>query len=130
MYLFGIVWVAVFVLGIMIFVLAICSTLTVLVDDTLRIRFGPIGVIKKSWPLAEIVSVTTVTNPWYYGWGIHWTPHGLLYNVSGYGAVEVRLLSGRMFRIGTDEPEVLRSAIEQARAKKNPGISGTELRQG
>lgn len=122
MYLFGIVWVTIFVLGIMIIVLAIFSTLTVSVgEDTLRIRFGPVGLIKKGWPLAEIASVTTVTNPWYYGWGIHWTPNGPLYNVSGFGAVEVRLLSGKTFRIGTDEPEVLRSAIEQARVKKING---------
>ena len=122
MYLFGIVWVTIFVLGIMIIVLAIFSTLTVSAgEDTLRIRFGPVGLIKKGWPLAEIASVTTVTNPWYYGWGIHWTPNGPLYNVSGFGAVEVRLLSGKTFRIGTDEPEVLRSAIEQARVKKING---------
>lgn len=122
MYLFGIVWVTIFVLGIMIIVLAIFSTLTVSVGEgTLRIRFGPVGLIRKSWPLAEIASVTTVTNPWYYGWGIHWTPNGPLYNVSGFGAVEVRLLSGKTFRIGTDEPEVLRSSIEQARVKKNTG---------
>lgn len=112
MYLFGIVWVAVFVLVILIFALAICSTLTVLVgDDALRIRFGPVGLIKKSWPMAEIASVTTITNPWYYGWGIRWTPRGPLYNVSGYGAVEVMLHSGKIFRIGTDEPDVLFQAI-------------------
>lgn len=117
MYLFGIVWVTVFVLGIMIIVLAIFSTLTVSVgNDTLRIRFGPVGLIRKSWPLKDIVSVMAVTNPWYYGWGIHFTPHGTLYNVSGYGAVEVRLLSGKTFRIGTGEPEELRCAIEQARS--------------
>ncbi len=120
-YLFGIVWVAIAVLGIMIIVLAISSTLTATVtDDALRIRFGPVGLIRKSWPMAEIVSVTAVTNPWYYGWGIRVTPHGTLYNVSGYGAVEVRLFSGKSFRIGTDEPEVLRRAIEDARAKKKP----------
>ncbi|MDP2797559.1 MAG: DUF1673 family protein [Methanoregula sp.] len=124
-YLFGIVWVAVFVLGIMVVVLAICSTLTVSVtDDTLRLRFGPVGLIKKSWPMAEIASVTTVINPWYYGWGIRWTPHGRLYNVSGYGAVEVRLVSGKTFRIGTDEPEALKLAIEHAQyGGTDPGRS-------
>jgi hypothetical protein len=115
MYLFGIVWVTIFVLGILVFVLAISSTLTVSVgDDALRLRFGPVGLIKKSWPLAEIVSVSAVRNPWYYGWGIRWTPNGILYNVSGYRAVEVRMISGNTFRIGTDEPEALKLAIEQA----------------
>jgi hypothetical protein len=125
MYLFEMVWVTVLVLGIMIFVLATFSTLTVSIcDDTLRIRFGPAGLIRKSWPVADIASVTMVTNPWYYGWGIRWTPHGPLYNVSGYGAVEVRLLSGKMFRIGTDEPESLCRAIEKARTSRTmPGHS-------
>jgi len=112
MYLFVAVWVTFLVLGLMIIVLAICSTLTVAIqDDTLSIRFGPVGLIRKSWPLAEIDTVTTVTNNWYYGWGIRWTPHGLLYNVSGSRAVEVRLFSGKKFRIGTDEPEELSRAI-------------------
>ncbi|MEI7858142.1 MAG: hypothetical protein WCH85_11680 [Methanomicrobiales archaeon] len=115
MYFFVLVWVTIAVLGIMIVVLAIFSTLTVSIDyNALRIRFGPVGLIRKSWPLAEIASITAVTNPWYYGWGIRWTPRGPLYNVSGYGAVKVLLLSGKTFRIGTGEPEVLKLAIEHA----------------
>ena len=122
MFWFGIVWVTALVLGIMIFVLAIMSTLTVSVcEDSLRIRFGPLALIRKSWLLADIVSVTTVTNPWYYGWGIRITPRGVLYNISGFGAVEVTLLNGKTFRVGTDEPETLRKAIENARAGKCPG---------
>jgi hypothetical protein len=111
----GFVWIVALVLCIMVFVLAIMSTLTVsLTASHLRIRFGPVGLIRKSWPLTEIVSVAAVTNPWYYGWGIRWTPHGALYNVSGYGAVEILLYSGRKFRIGTNEPEALKTAIERA----------------
>lgn len=117
--LFGLVWITAIVLCIMIFALAIASTLTASVsDDVLRIRFGPLPLIRKSWPVAEIASVTTVTNPWYYGWGIRWTPSGPLYNVSGSSAVEVTLHSGRKVRIGTDEPEALCRAIEQARTGK------------
>lgn len=115
MFIFGPVWVTVIVTGIMILALAIFSTLTVSVQqDTLMIWFGPIRMIKKSWPMSEIASVTTVTNQWYWGWGIRWTPRGTLYNVGGLKAVEVTLVSGRVFRIGTDEPEELLRAIEQA----------------
>jgi len=122
-FLYGVVWITAFVLCIMVFVLSICSTLTVSIcDDTLWIRFGPIGLIRKNWPVADIASITIVTNPWYYGWGIRWTPSGPLYNVSGYGAVEVMLNSGKKFRIGTDEPESLSRAIEKARVGRNmPG---------
>ncbi|OPY37049.1 MAG: hypothetical protein A4E35_01512 [Methanoregula sp. PtaU1.Bin051] len=118
-YQFGFVWITAMVICILAFALSIFSTLTVSVcDDTLRIRFGPLPLIRKSWPVSEIASATTVTNPWYYGWGIRWTPTGPLYNVSGYGAVEVTLTSGKKVRIGTDEPEALQRAIEQAREKK------------
>jgi len=115
MILFGPVWVTLIVAGIMILALAIFSTLTVSVQqDALRIWFGPLRLIKKSWPISDIASVTTVTNRWYYGWGIRWTPHGPLYNVAGLEAVEVTLISGKKFRIGTDEPEELKRAIEKA----------------
>jgi hypothetical protein len=116
----GFEWVVLIVLGIMCGVLLICSDLTVTVDEReLRIRFGPAGLIRKSWSLDEIESVTTVSNPWYYGIGIHWTPRGVLYNVSGFQGVEVRLCSGTLFRIGTDEPEVLCRAIGPACSEKN-----------
>jgi len=113
---FGPVWVTVLVAGIMILALAIFSTLTVSVQqDSLRIWFGPLRLIKKRWPMSEIASATTVTNRWYYGWGIRWTPRGPLYNIAGLQAVEVTLVSGKVFRIGTDEPEKLLHAIERVR---------------
>ncbi len=59
MIVFGPVWVTVIVAVIMILALAIFSTLTVSVQqDALRIWFGPIRLIRKSWPISEIASVT------------------------------------------------------------------------
>lgn len=113
-YLSGIVWVTILVVVILAVVLSIMSTLTVRVDkEALRIRFGPVGLVRKQWPVREIVSVSAVKNPWYYGYGLRITPFGPLYNVSGPDAVEVRLASGKVFRIGTDEPEALKRAIEK-----------------
>ena len=101
--------------GLMVFLLALFSTLTVRVDGGyLSLAFGPIHLFRKSWPLFDITSVVVVRNPWYYGWGIRWTPHGPLYNISGYDAVEVTLSSGKKFHIGTDEPEDLKRTIEKA----------------
>lgn len=115
----GIEWVALIVLCILVFVLSITSSLTVsLGSGLLRIRFGPLPLVRKSWPVAEIVSVTTVTNPWYYGFGIRWTPSGMLYNVSGKHAIEVLMDDGTMFRIGTDEPEALKNAVERAQESR------------
>ncbi|PKG33199.1 MAG: hypothetical protein CW742_04230 [Methanoregula sp.] len=113
----GFFWVTGMVVAILVFLLAIMSTLTVSVEsDRLRIWFGPIRLVRKEWLLSEIVSATDVTNAWYFGWGIRWTPGGPLYNVSGFKAVEVLLVSGKRFRIGTDEPDALIAAIEHATA--------------
>ena len=95
--------------------LALFFSLTVEIDAThLSFRFG-IGLIRKRVPLAEIVEAQPVRNHWLYGWGIHRTPHGWLYNVSGWEAVEITLASGKRFRLGTDEPRRLAQLLRLAR---------------
>ncbi|MDH7510093.1 MAG: hypothetical protein QHH04_03505 [Methanolinea sp.] len=112
---FGPVWVVLPVAIVMVLILAMFSTLTVSVrKDTLSLAFGPVRLFRRSWPLSGIATVTIVKNPWYYGWGIRWTPRGPLYNISGFYAVEVTLVSGKVFRIGTDEPGELKRAIGNA----------------
>lgn len=87
-------------------------SLTVTVDDqSVRWHFGP-GFWEREMPLETIESVKQASNKWYYGWGIRKIPHGWLYNVSGLSAVEVRAKSGRLVRLGTDQPEALERAIE------------------
>ena len=93
----------------------IFSSLHVEVDDTtLRWYFGR-GVPKFSIPLHEIQDARVVKNSWIYGLGIHLTPSGWLYNVSGSKAVEVTRLNGKRVRIGTDEPDALLAAIASGR---------------
>lgn len=88
--------------------------LTVEVDDTeLRFRFG-IGLIRKRYPVADIIACRPVKNRVLYGWGIKLTPHGWLYNVSGLDAVEIEFGNGKKIRLGTDEPAQLTRAIEAA----------------
>ena len=90
------------------------STLTVEVDaEAIRLRFG-IGLVRKRIGLAEVRSWQAVRNPWYRGWGIRWIPGGVLWNVSGFDAVELVLADVRRVRIGTDEPAALVSAIDRA----------------
>ncbi|MEA3308181.1 MAG: hypothetical protein U9Q70_01535 [Chloroflexota bacterium] len=81
-------------------------------DDSLAFWFG-VGLIRKQIPLSEIVHTQIVRNPWYYGWGIHLTPHGWVYNIAGWQAVEMELRSGKKFRLGTDEPEQLLVALKK-----------------
>jgi len=101
------------VLAVLLVSAALFSTLTVEVDARqLRFRFG-LGLIRKRIDLSDVRHFAVVRNPWWYGWGIHFTPRGMLYNVSGSGAVELQLDNGKRLRIGTDEPEALCSALEQ-----------------
>jgi hypothetical protein len=94
--------------------LILFSSLTILVDDTtLAWWFGPgtPGLIRKSIALGDIATVSVVRNPLWYGWGIHHTPRGWLYNIAGRDAVEVTLRSGRQFRLGTDDTDTLAQTI-------------------
>jgi hypothetical protein len=105
---------------------ALFATLTVEVDQhQLRFRFGP-GLIGKKIDLADIRHFAPVRNSLWYGWGIHFTPRGVVYNVSGLGAVELHLQDGRRLRIGSDEPEALCRALEQVLGPCEP-LSATEV---
>ena len=70
-----------------------------------------------------------VRNPWYTGWGIRLGSGYVLWNVSGFDAVELDFASGRRFRVGTDEPSALVSAIERVRgeAVAVPAAAGRPL---
>lgn len=96
-------------------VLVLFSSLTVEVDgEALRIVFGP-GFVRHTWSIDRIRSWRAVRNPWWYGRGVHLTPGGWLYNVSGYEAVEIVFADGRRCRIGTDDPSGLINVLEAIR---------------
>ena len=100
---------AIFVGGLVVF-----STLTVEIDRrTFRFYFT-FGFWKREFLLEDICSVEVVRNPVYYGVGIRYTPRGWLYNVSGLSAVELEIQGEGFIRVGTDEPERLKEALEQA----------------
>ena len=93
----------------------IFHSLTVeITDNELRWYFGP-GLWSYSLALDEISSVAIVRNRWWNGFGIRMAPGFRLYNVSGLDAVELRLKSGEVRRIGTDDPQRLAAVIEQSR---------------
>ena len=81
----------------------------------LRIKFG-YGIYKKKFLLNDIMSVKTLKNNWYYGWGIRFWPWPKMwiYNISGFDAVEITMKDGRIYRIGTDEPNHLERAITKS----------------
>lgn len=101
------------VMALILFTLASFCSLQAIVDETyLKIKFG-YGIYQKKFLLADIVSAKTVKNKWYYGWGIRgWLwPKMRIYNVSGFDAVEIKLKNGKIYRIGTDEPQKLEEVI-------------------
>src|SRR5207247_6281091 len=67
-------------------------------DQTLLASFG-IGLIKKKVPLAQIIAYAPIQIRWWYGWGIHLTPSGWLYNVSGLDAVAITSRRGLKIRL-------------------------------
>ena len=93
------------------------SSLTVRVtDEEVRFYFGP-GFWTRRIPLDAVEAAEPVRNSVWHGWGIRYTSHGWLYNVSGLGAVELTVRDEGRLRIGTDEPEALAEAIRAARAR-------------
>jgi len=82
-------------------------------DETLCASLGP-GIIRKRVRLTEIVGCEPIRIRWWYGWGIHLTPYGWLYNVSGFDAVAITLRDGRKFALGTNDPHGLLAALRAA----------------
>lgn len=104
------------VMALALFILLSFATLTTSIDENyLRIKFG-CGIFARKFAVNQIVSVQVVKNHWYYGWGIRfWLwPKMWIYNVSGFDAVEIKMRDKKIYRIGTDVPKELETAIKQA----------------
>lgn len=94
------------------------SSLTIAVDDRELVSyFGP-GMWRHRVPLDTITAAERTTSSALEGWGIRFTTRGMLYNVSGREAVEITLADGRRFRLGTDDPDGLTSAL-RARIRRS-----------
>jgi hypothetical protein len=109
---------AILMLAVTIAIAILFSSLTVEVaDNELRWHFGP-GLLNYRLALDEISDVAIVRNQWWNGWGIRMAPGFRLYNVSGLDAVELRLMSNDVRRIGTDDPVGL---VKLLRARRGLG---------
>jgi len=97
------------IMVVILFILVSFSTLTVSINDEfLKLRFGW-GIFSKKFLLTDIANIRKVKNHWYYGWGIRiwFWPKMWIFNVSGFDAIEIIMKNGKIYRIGTDEPEKL-----------------------
>lgn len=115
----------IFFMILLIGILPVLYGMTIIVTDRqLKIKFG-IGFYTKKIDLSTIGSVSIQKYPIYFGYGIRILPNGLLYNVSGRHAVEIRFKKKKnVIQIGTDDWDNLREAIEKSINKsKVPGLN-------
>ncbi len=75
------------------------------------------GMIGKEIRVVDISACERIKLPWYWGWGIRWTPLGWMYNISPTKGVKLTLTSGKHFIIGSNEPEELCAAIREEMEK-------------
>ncbi|HTT47258.1 MAG TPA: hypothetical protein VMG39_04555 [Pseudolabrys sp.] len=88
------------------------SSLTVEVNEReFRWYFGP-GLWRYRLALSDIETTQVVRNSLANGFGIRVRPGFRLYNVSGLDAVELRLKSGDIRRIGSDDAQALAAALK------------------
>jgi hypothetical protein len=111
-------WLVVSLFAILLGAFALFWRLVVEVDGrSVRATFG-VGLIRKEVPLADVRRADVVRTRVWWGYGVHWTPSGWLYNVAGRDAVRLEMKEGRAVMIGTDEPEALKAAVDAALAAR------------
>jgi hypothetical protein len=105
-------WTPLLLVGLLAFSLALFGWLTVEVDAReVRLSLG-VGALRKTVPVAEIVTCQRIRTRLWWGWGLRWTPAGWLYNVSGREAVRLELARERPVIIGSDDADALKTAID------------------
>jgi hypothetical protein len=89
--------------------------MTVIVTDKhLKIKFG-VGFYSKKIELSTIKSVTIQKYQFYCGYGVRILPDGILYNVSGKYAIEIKFKSrNNRILIGTNDWDHLKDAVEKS----------------
>ncbi|MGI9585389.1 MAG: hypothetical protein ACR2N7_07335 [Acidimicrobiia bacterium] len=93
---------------------------TTIAGGLVTVAFGA-GWPVRTMPTADISAAKQVRNTWWYGWGMRKIPNGWMYNVWGLDAVELDLPDNKKFRIGTDEPIDLVTAIDLNTTKRMDG---------
>ncbi|MGJ4926550.1 hypothetical protein ACQR1I_00980 [Bradyrhizobium sp. HKCCYLS2038] len=100
------------------------SSLTVeIADGELCWYFGP-GLWRYRVGLDAITGIAVVRNRWWHGLGVGIVAGIRFYTVSGLDAVELRVVSTGLRRIGTDDPHGLAAAIRAACAAQGRAAQG------
>jgi len=96
-------------------ILAVCLALfyklkITIEDETLCASFGS-GIYPQESAACGCCCMRIHSHSLVVWLGVHLTPFGWLYNVSGFDAVAITLRDGRKFALGTDDPHGLATAI-------------------
>lgn len=92
---------------VLLFVVLVFSRLEVTVSAGVVVAAFLFGRPHREIALEDVTAVRQVRNRWTQGWGVRKISEGWMYNVWGLDAVELELSSGKLFRIGTNDPENL-----------------------
>lgn len=80
--------------------------------DRLLVQFGPLPLFKKTIGYDEIREASKIRTQVIDGWGIHYRlGRGWLWNLWGRDAIELELVSGKRFAIGTNDADRLLEMI-------------------
>ncbi len=117
-------WMVAALLAVLVVAYALFATLTVeVIAGEVRVRFG-VGIIRKAVAISDIQRCDVVRTRIRWGWGLHWTPSGWLYNGSGRDAVRLELRGQRALMVGSDDAPALHNAIEAFRGSAPDGQAG------
>ena len=104
-------WLVYAMYGVLALGLLLFPSLTVEVDaEAIRLSFG-LGLVSTRVPMADVVAADRVVVRVWWGWGLHWTPSGWLYNIGSRDAVKVVVRRDRGVIIGSDDADRLHAAI-------------------
>jgi hypothetical protein len=85
--------------------------------DCLALRFGPIPLLSKRLPYAQMTAVEPGRSNLLDGWGVHYCPgRGWTYNIWGCNCVKVQM-GKKTVRIGTDDVAGLLAFLQTKIAK-------------
>ena len=88
--------------------------------EWLRLRYGPLQVLRKRFRYADITSVEPDRTKIIDGWGIHYIlGRGWTYNLWGFNCVKLTL-GRKIVRVGSDDVENLARFLQSKAAKPLP----------
>ena len=96
--------------------LGVTRLVTEVRDDGVYVKFEPFHRSFRRVPFADIATFEAAGySPMRYGgWGVRWTPRRLAYTVSGRSGVQFERTSGKPLYVGSDRPEELVAAVQDA----------------